>query len=124
MCLISKAKPDMTLMTMRRSATPRATPNTEMIVKKGNRLPVGKSCLRARWRYQGTGSGAAGRLRLRRAQLREKDHVPDALGRREEHDQPVDADTHAARGRHSVLEGEEEVLVDALRLAARLPLEH
>src|SRR5271167_2948297 len=98
MCRISKANPDMTLMTTRRTATPRATPRTEISVKKGNRRPVGKSCLRARWRYQGTGSGAARGPSLRGAQLREEDHVPDALGAREEHAEPVDADAHAARG--------------------------
>ncbi len=42
----------------------------------------------------------------------------------QEHAEPVDADAHAAGGRHAVLEGEEEVLVDALGLAPGLLLEH
>src|SRR5580658_9410571 len=124
MCRISKANPAMTLMTTRRRATPSATPRTEIIVKNGNRRPVGKSCLSARWRYQGTGSGAARGLRLRGAQLREQDHVPDALGPGEEHAEPVDPDAHAPRGRHAVLKRGQEVLVDALGLAASLLLEH
>src|SRR5580658_500881 len=113
----------MTPMTMMRSATPRVTPSVEMTVKKGNLRPVGKSCLSARWRYQGTGSGAV-RLRVGRAELREEDDVPDALGAGQKHAEAVDADAHAAGGRHAVLEGEDEVVVDALGLAAGLPLEH
>src|ERR1035441_587549 len=124
MCRISCANPPMTLMTMTSSATPSATPSVEIRVKKGNRRPVGNSCRRARWRYQGTGSGAACRLRLRGAKLREEDDVADALRARQEHAEPVDAHAHAACGRHAVLEGEEEVVVDALRLAPGLPLEH
>jgi hypothetical protein len=35
------------------NATPSATPSTEIAVKNGNFLPVGKSCFRARYKYQG-----------------------------------------------------------------------
>src|SRR5580704_6446373 len=107
----------MTRMTMMRRATPSVTPRVEMTVKKGNFRPVGKSCLSARWMYQGTGSGAV-RLRLGGAQLGEKDDVPDALGAGQQHAEAVDPDAHAARGRHAVLEREEEVVVDALGFAA------
>src|SRR5471032_200928 len=99
------SKPPMTPMTTTRRPTPRATPSVEMTVKNGNLRPVGKSCLSARWRYQGTGSGPVRGLRLGGAQLGEEDHVPDALGAGEEHAEPVDADAHAARGGHAVLEG-------------------
>src|SRR5271169_3512090 len=112
------SKPPMTPMTTMSSPTPSATPRVEMTVKNGNHRPVGKSCLSARWRYQGTGSGAVRGLRVRRAKLGEEDDVPDALGPRQEHAEPVDPDPHAARGRHAVLEREEEVLVDALGLPA------
>src|ERR1700678_4465157 len=111
-------------MTMMRSPTPSVTPSVEMTVKKGNFRPVGKSCLSARWRYQGTGSGAVRGLCLRGPQLREEDDVPYALGAGQEHAEAVDADAHAAGGRHAVLEREDEVVVDALGLAAGLPLEH
>src|SRR5271166_4668521 len=124
MCRISCANPPMTPMTMTRSATPSATPSAEITVKKGNHRPVGKSCLRARWRYQGTGSGASGRLRLHGAQLREEDDVPDTFRASQQHAQPVDPHAHPPRGRHAVLEGEQEVVVDALGLAPGLPLEH
>src|SRR5450631_1806729 len=114
----------MMLMTTTRTMTPSATPRVEIRVKKGNRRPVGKSCLSARWRYQGTGSGAVGSLRLRGPELREEDDVADALGAGEQHAEPVDPDAHAARRRHPVLEREQEVLVDALGLAPGLLLEH
>src|SRR5580698_9254212 len=106
----------MTPMTMTRSATPSVTPSVEMTVKKGNLRPVGKSCRSARWRYQGTGSGAVRGLRLRGAKLREEDDVRDALCARQEHAEAVDADAHAPWRRHAVLEGEDEVVVDALGL--------
>ena len=35
------------------NATPSATPRIEIAVKNGNRRPVGKSCLSARYKYQG-----------------------------------------------------------------------
>src|ERR1700677_1409204 len=114
----------MTPMTMMRSATPSVTPRAEMTVKKGNLRPVGKSWRSATWRYQGTCSGPVPGPRLRGAELREEDDVPDALGAREEDAQPVDPDPHAPGGRHAVLEGEDEVVVDALGLASGLPLEH
>src|ERR1700689_4935942 len=110
----------MTLITIKRSATPSATPSAEITVKKGNQRPVGKSCLRARCRYQGTGSGAPAHLGLAGPQLREKDDVPDAFGAGQEHAQAVDADAHAPGRRHAVLQGEEEVVVDALGLAPGL----
>src|ERR1022692_2754153 len=133
MCRISCANPPMTLMTMTSSATPSATPSVEIRVKKGNRRPVGNSCRRARWRYQGTGSGAACRLRLRGAKLREEDDVADALRARQvpdlvrepahdahDDDEQRDPERHAERrdqgeegepppGREQLPQGEVEV---------------
>ena len=57
-------------------------------------------------------------------QLRKQDHVADALGAGEQDAEAVDADTHATRGRHAVLEGEQEVGVHLLLVLADLLLEH
>ena len=53
-------------------------------------------------------------------QLREQNHVADAFLAEQHHAQAVNAHAHAAGGRHAVLKGEEDVLVDALGLAAGL----
>src|SRR5206468_3194331 len=62
-------------------------------------------------------------------QRREQDHVSDRRRVRQQHHQPVDANTEAAGGRETVLERAQVVVVDwlrflvASRLAGRLGLE-
>src|SRR5829696_5547618 len=58
-----------------------------------------------------------------RLQLREEDHVADAFLAEEHHAQAVDADADAARRGHAVFEGDEEIFVELLLLAARLMFE-
>src|SRR5579875_3050142 len=60
-----------------------------------------------------------------RLDQREQDRLADAAAG-QQHDQPVDTEAHAARRRHAVLEGEQELLVQlhglgiALRRSDRL----
>ena len=55
-------------------------------------------------------------FRLPLLQLREQDHLADGRLPGEQHYQPVDAHAKASRGRHSVLQGQQEVLVKAVRV--------
>src|SRR3954453_2902899 len=50
------------------------------------------------------------------AHRREEDDLADGGAPGQDHHEPVDADTHTARGRHAVLERADEVLVEGLRL--------
>src|SRR5262245_6993535 len=50
------------------------------------------------------------------AQGGEEDDLADGATAGEEHDEAVDADAEAAGGRHAVLQGDEEVLVQGLGL--------
>ena len=49
-----------------------------------------------------------------------QNNVSNRIDAGENHDEPVDTDAHAARGRHPVLQRREEVLVDAFLLLSRL----
>jgi hypothetical protein len=57
---------------------------------------------------------------LFRLQLREQDHVADAFLAEEHHAEAVNADADAAGGGHAVFEGDEEIFVQLLLLAAGL----
>jgi hypothetical protein len=57
---------------------------------------------------------------LLRFQLREQDDVADAFLAEEHHAQAVNADADAARRGHAVFEGDEEIFVQLLLLAAGL----
>ena len=59
---------------------------------------------------------------LFRFQLREEDHVADALLPKQHHAQAVDADADATRRGHAVFEGDQEIFVELLLLAAGLVL--
>jgi hypothetical protein len=60
------------------------------------------------------------RVELRLHQLREQDHVADAFLAEEHHAEAVNADADAARRGHAVFEGDEEIFVQLLLLAAGL----
>ena len=51
-------------------------------------------------------------ISLFRPQLREQNHLANISGAGGQHDQPIQADTHAAGRRHSILERTQVVLVD------------
>ena len=55
-----------------------------------------------------------------RLQLREQDHVADALLAEEHHAEAVNADADATRRGHAVFERDEEIFVQVLLLAAGL----
>ena len=53
-----------------------------------------------------------------RAQLREEQNVANGFRAGQEHDEPVDADAHAVRGRHFIFHGGHGVFInDFLQLA-------
>jgi len=56
-------------------------------------------------------------------QLREEDNVANAFLSEQHHAEAIDADAHATGGRHTVFEGDEEVLVEFLLFAAGLVFE-
>src|SRR5687768_18024768 len=64
----------------------------------------------------GSETWTAGGPRSLRPQRREQDDVADVLRAREIHEEPVEADADAARGRHAVLHGAQVVLVHPRRL--------
>ena len=70
-----------------------------------------------------TSTRAWSRLLRLRTQVREQDHFADRGYAREQHDQPVDAQTHAAGRRQAVLERAHVVGVDAVRLVVAELLE-
>src|SRR5438445_7558594 len=55
-------------------------------------------------------------LVVARPQLWEENHVSDVLLVRKQHDDAVDSQPEAASGRHAVLQGDQKVLVEGLRL--------
>ena len=56
-------------------------------------------------------------------QLREQDHIADAITARQHHHEAVDANADAPGGWHAVFQGEEEILIDLLHFFAGLVLE-
>src|SRR5215469_7090433 len=88
------------ILSRRSDCSPFMTPNT--ITNAATPTNGGSSGTAAR-------CGAPGRQSFRPEHGKEN-HVPDVGPVRKQHDQPVDAEAHAAGGRHAVFEGAEIVL--------------
>src|SRR5262249_44731288 len=60
---------------------------------------------------------------LLRLELRKQDDVADAFLAQQHHAEPVDAHAHATGGGHAMLEGDQEIFIQLLLLAAGLVFE-
>src|SRR5260221_2007768 len=87
------------------------------------RLLIGRAWNLSNFRRLPTGDTADYQSALLRLELREENHVADALLAQQHHAEPVNAQPHAAGRRHAVFQRHEKIFVQLLLLSAGLMLE-